>query len=123
MVFFFSQMKRLQLPTEVLAEGIGGRACKGPDHTNSTLGVPSLVCQLSLPPQPRVGGSHPDNMLHPTPGLQLLTVTPSPAETCKPLDQVHWRSLSLPVGLGLCPILYHNPVSSLFHSPNSLSPV
>lgn len=64
MVFSFSQMKHSQLPME----GIEGRACKDPDCTNSTLGIPSLVSQLALPPQLHAGGSHPDKMLHPAPG-------------------------------------------------------
>jgi len=61
-------MKHLQLQAEILAEGTGGRVCKDPYHTSSTLGVPSLVSQLSLPAQPRVGGSCSDNRLHPALG-------------------------------------------------------
>lgn len=77
MVFFCSQMKHLQSPTEIFVEVTGQRACKDPDHTRSTFGVPSLVSQLPLPPQPRVGGSHPGNMLHPAPGTR-------PSCSCSP---------------------------------------
>lgn len=66
MVWVFSQVKHLQLPTEVFVEVIGGRACKDPDCTSSTLGFPRSVSQLS--PQAHVAASHPGNELHPALG-------------------------------------------------------
>lgn len=68
MGILLSQMKKLQLTTEGFAEGIGGRACKGPDDTSSTLSLPSLVPELSASPAAYFKGSHPENMLHLTLG-------------------------------------------------------